>query len=325
MITTFLTREWGLRHPILNASMTPAATGRLARAVSDAGGLGMLGVNEDWNPADLARECAAAREGDPGRRFGIGFIGWALQANPALLDAAIAERPFLISISFVDPAPYAAAIHAAGIRLSAQVQSRADAELALAAGVDLLVAQGTEAGGHTGDVSTLLMLQIALGLSSVPVIAAGGIATPAGLAAVLAAGAEGAWVGTPFLLAPEASVPDGARARIAAARETDTVLTSLYDRLQGYPWPERFRGRALRNDFTGRWHGKEDAALADPAVAAEFAQAKRDGRYEVANVYAGQSSGLISRGIPAAEIVASLSTGAEAILRERFGTLLADP
>src|SRR6202022_2036657 len=100
-------------------------------------------------------------------------------------------------------------------------------------------AQGTEAGGHTGDVSTLTMLQIALVLSNRPVLAAGGIATPQGLAAVLAAGAAGAWVGTPFLLAREANVPDAARERMLASDETQTVLTALFDRMQGYPWPAR--------------------------------------------------------------------------------------
>src|SRR5271154_1120880 len=100
MISTFLTSQWGLRYPILNASMTPAADGALARAVSDAGGLGIIGVHQTWTSVDVVRECAIAR-GEGGRRFGIGLFGWALEAHPELLDFAIAARPFLISISFI--------------------------------------------------------------------------------------------------------------------------------------------------------------------------------------------------------------------------------
>ncbi len=322
MIETFLTRQWGLRYPILNASMTPAARGRLARAVSDAGGLGTIGVNEDWTPADIERECAVAREGNAARRFGIGLFGWALEARPELLDAAIAQQPFLISISFLDIAPYAERVHDAGIALAAQVQSRRDAEAALRGGVDVLVAQGTEAGGHTGDVSTLMMLQVALAMTDKPVLAAGGIASASGLAAVLAAGAAGAWVGTPFLLADEANVSDAARERILASDETQTVLTSLFDRLQGFPWPARFRGRALQNEMTRRYHGHEDEAIADEAALAQFREAKRRDDFTLANVYAGQSVGLLDARSSAQHIVEELGEGAERLLRRRLAELL---
>ena len=322
VLRTFLTTQWKLRYPIINASMTPAAGGRLARAVSEAGGLGMIGINEYWEAGDVGRHCALVREGDPDRRFGIGFFGWAIELKPELLAAAIAERPFLISISFIDVAPYAEAIRAEGIHLGAQVQSRADAESALAAGVNVLIAQGTEAGGHTGDVSSLVMLQIALSLSDVPVIAAGGIGSGAAIAAVIAAGAEGVWVGTPFLLADESEVSTEAQSRILEAREGDTVLTSLYDRLYGLPWPSRFRGRALQNAFTKRWHGREEEALRDPSVRAELLDAKRNLDFTIANVYAGQSVGLISRRRSAGDIVRELGNSAETLLRARFAEIL---
>jgi nitronate monooxygenase len=322
MLTTPLTAQWGLRYPIVNAPMTPAAGGALARAVSDGGGLGMIGVSETWGAADIELHCRTARADDPLRKFGIGFIGWALERQPNLLDAAIAQCPHLVSISFADPTPYVAKVHANGILLAAQVQSRADAELALRAGVDLLVAQGTEAGGHTGDVSTLLILQIVLGLTSRPVLAAGGIATAPGLAAVLAAGAAGAWIGTPFLLAAEADVSDAARARIGAADETQTILTGLFDNLQHLPWPKRFRGRVLRNEFATRWHGHEAEALADPALLEAYNEAKRTGNYDIAHIPAGQSAGLLSGFVTAARLVQSLGDGAERLLRQRMTELL---
>jgi nitronate monooxygenase len=322
MLKTPLTQEWGLRYPLLNASMTPAAGGSLARAVSDAGGLGMFGVNEAWTAADIVLHARIARTDNPARKFGIGFIGWALERQPALLDAAIGECPHLISISFVDPTPYVEKIHANGIMLSAQVQSRADALVALRAGVDVLIAQGTEAGGHTGDVSTLMMLQIALSLTDKPVLAAGGIATPGGFAAVLAAGAAGAWIGTPFLLAAEADVSDEARARISAADETQTILTSLFDSVQQLPWPKRFRGRSLRNAFTERWEGREAEVLADPDVVEAFRAAKRAGNFDIANIPAGQSAGLVGGTVTAEHVVRALGEGAEHHLRARMSRLL---
>lgn len=322
MLQTLLTQAWGCRYPIINASMTPAATGNLARAVSQAGGFGMIGVNESWREEDVRRECAAARQGDRSLRFGVGFFGWALERSPELLDVAVAQRPFLISISFIDVAPYAARIKSAGILLAAQVQTRRDAELALRSGVDFLIAQGTEAGGHTGDVSTLTMLQIALSISDKPVLAAGGIATPQGLAGVLAAGAVGAWIGTPFLLAREANVSEAARQRIIESDETQTVLTTLFDRLQGYPWPERFKGRALRNQLTDRWHGSELAALANPHVIQQLDEAKRNSDFRLAYIYAGQSVGLLSTRCYAADIVRSLGDGAEQVLRKNLPRLL---
>ncbi len=322
VIKTILTESWGCAYPIISAPMTPAATGLLARAVSEAGAFGMIGVQEAWKADDLRRECAIVRLQDAKLRFGIGFIGWTLDRDPQLLDIALEQDPFLVAISFVDVATYARKIHDAGVLLAAQVQSGRDAETALRSGVDVIVAQGTEAGGHTGDVSTMTLLQIVLRLSHKPVIAAGGIATPQGLAAVLVAGAAGAWIGTPFLLANEADITDAARERIMAADETQTVLTSLFDALQGLPWPERFKGRALRNDLTDEWHGREAAACSDSTVPSALQVAKANNDFRIANIYAGQSVGLISGPCSAAELVQGLGDGAERVLRERFARLL---
>jgi len=324
MLRTYLSEAWGLRYPILNAPMTPAATGTLARAVTDAGGLGMIGVDDTWTARDIAEHCAVARSGHARRKFGIGFFGWLLERSPELLDAAIRERPLVISISFIDAAPFAERVRGAGIFLASQVQSRPDIERAIAAGVDVLVAQGTEAGGHTGSVSTLTMLQIALTSTVLPVLVAGGIATPQALAAVLAAGAAGAWVGTPFLLSDEANVRDEMRVELLAATESDTILTSLFDRMKGHPWPRRFPGRALRNAFTDEWDGREDVAANDVLARARFEDASRRGDVSITGVYAGQSVGLLNSRRPAAEIVATLGDGAEQLLRLRVSALLSD-
>ncbi|HEY9179550.1 MAG TPA: nitronate monooxygenase, partial [Candidatus Baltobacteraceae bacterium] len=243
---TALTDLLGIRIPVLNAPMTPQAGGALARAVSEAGAFGMLGFDEDESE-DQIREQLAILQAAPAIPFGIGLVAWVLQRRPQLLDIAIAAKPKLISISFGDPAPYVKRVRAAGILLCSQVQSRAWALTALDAGVDMLVAQGTEAGGHTGAaVGTLPLLQIVLDMTDKPVVAAGGIATGRGLAAVVAAGAAGAWIGTPFLLAQEARNSDTARERIRASDETQTIYTRVYDRMTGKAWPKEFGGRALR-------------------------------------------------------------------------------
>ena len=130
--------------------------------------------------------------------------------------------------------------HAAGILVATQVNSVANAREAEAAGVDIIVAQGTEAGGHTGHTSTLPLLQGVLEAVSTPVLAAGGVASARGLAAVLAAGAQGAWVGTAFLASPEASNTPAVRERVVSATEVETIHTHAFDDVQQVPWPDEF-------------------------------------------------------------------------------------
>lgn len=130
---------------------------------------------------------------------------------------------------------------------------------------------------------------------------------------MIAAGAQGAWIGTPFLVATEARNSQKARAAVIAARETDTVLTDAFDAAQSIPWPAQFRGRALRNAFTDRWHDREGAM--DDAARRELGEAKRAEDYRVANLYAGQAVGLVSRVEPAADIVARIVSEAAARLR----------
>ncbi len=319
-ITTALTDLLHLRVPIVNAPMTPAAGGELARAVGDGGGFGMLGFDEDESEDDIRAQVAILRR-DGERGFGIGLAAWVIESRPQLLDIAIAARPKLISISFGDPTPYVAKIKAAGILASSMVQSRAWARTALNAGADVLVAQGTEAGGHTGNVGTLPLLQIVLDMTEKPVLAAGGIATGRGIAAVLAAGAAGAWIGTPFLVARESRSPKTAQERILASDETQTIKTHVYDRLQGKPWPDEFAGRALNNPFAAQWDGREDELMKTPHAVAEFNDAKAARDYTRAHIYAGQSVGLIDRVEGAADIVERLAACAAERLAACAGLL----
>ena len=313
VIGTVLTREWGLRHPIVLAPMGGWSGGRLAGAVSAAGGLGLIGVTSNApRTAWIAEQAALAR---PQGRFGIGLMVWMLERRPELLGASLAERPAVVSLSFGDPAGWTEQAHAAGARVVAQVSDVPSAERAIAAGVDAIVAQGTEAGGHAGGIGTLPLLQLLLevaGRHRVPVLAAGGIVSGAGIAAVLAAGAAGAWLGTRFMATPEALGSPAAKERVLAASERDTVRTRVYDVAMGIPWPPEYPGRALRSGFTDRWHGREDALRAAAADGPEELAAAVAGEPAVD---AGQGVGAVRELLGAGELVERLGRDAERHLR----------
>lgn len=275
----------------------------------------MMGVASTQPVEQLQRDVAEVRGLLGERPYGIGLMVWALEARPDLLEATIAAKPFAVSLSFGDPAPFVSRLRDAGIRVLSQVQDRRSAIAAEAAGVDVVVAQGTEAGGHTGGVGTLPLLQIVLECVRVPVLAAGGIGSGRGLAAVLAAGAQGAFLGTRLLVAEEARNSAVARRELVAARETDTVHTHVFDVVQGIPWPEPFPGRAIANAFTKRWHGQESALARDEEAAHAFQAAREAEDYSSALIYAGQGVGLLERIEPAADIVGRMAREAEGLLR----------
>ncbi len=322
MLHTYLTTTWHLRYPIIGAPMAYVGRGRLARAVSQAGGLGMIGIGSTESVEFLTREAAIARGTDQGR-FGIGMHTWAIERRPDLLDAAIEANPFLISLSFGSVTPYVERLHRHGILLATQVNTRAEAMQAERDGVDLIVAQGMEAGGHvTGQVSTLPLLQAVLDAVQVPVLAAGGIASPRGVAAALAAGAEGVWVGTCLLASPECENTEQARAHIVQAKETDTVLTRAFDVAQGLAWPAQYPGRVLRNRFTEQWHSHIDALPQATEARQQLTEAIANKNYDLAYIYAGEAVGLVTQQQSAGDVIRSLGEGAERLLRDHSALLL---
>jgi nitronate monooxygenase len=322
MLKTIVTQEWGLRYPIIGAPMANIARGRMARAVTEAGGLGFIGVGPRDTTEFIERESAIARGDGAPLKFGIGLMVWVLESRPELFDAAIDQKPFLLSISFGSVRKYIDRAHRAGALVATQVNTRKQVLEAAADGADIIVAQGNDAGGHSGFVGTFPALQIALDATTKPVFAAGGIASPAGVAAALAAGAEAVWIGTAFLLSPESDGTDAAKERIAAAAETDTILTTVFDRASQLAWPPHHPGRALRNTFSDRWHGHEDELVSNPDELARFRQGAKDRNYDVTSIYAGQAVGLMSERQPAAEVVRWLGEGAEELLRKRMRALM---
>ena len=297
MLTTALTERLALRHPIVQAPMGGVAGPALATAVSAAGALGMLTAGPGDGPEKVERDAAEMRE-----RFGIGTLAWRLDEDPEILDAAMAARPAAISISAGQIVPHAMRVAEAGIPLFVQVSTAGGARDALAAGADFVVAQGADAGGHTGAVPTLALLEAVLAAVEAPVLAAGGLASGRGLAGVLAMGCCGAWIGTRFAATREALGDDERKRRIVEAREDETVHTRVFDVAQRLPWPEEFPGRALRDEFSERWHGREDQIP--------------DG-YAGGHVYAGAAVGAIADVPPAGELVVRLAREAEDRLAPR--------
>jgi nitronate monooxygenase len=307
---TRVTELLGIRHPILLAPMGSVSGGRLAAAVTRAGGLGFLGPGYsglDW----IARELDAAEN----ERVGIGFIAWDLAREPARLVAALARKPVAVMLSFGDPSPFADDIRRAGARLVIQVQTVAAAKQAVALGADVIVAQGTEAGGHGATRALFPLLPAVVDVAgTIPVIAAGGVTDGRGLAAALALGASGAMVGTAFYVAAESLGAAAAKSRIVAASGDDTLRTTTFDVVRGLDWPSGFTGRALRNRFTDRWHGHEAALAADVEQPPLYARAAAVGDLDTAVVWAGEGVDQVGAERPAADIVADLVRGAEKAL-----------
>lgn len=306
MLDTWLTRELGITLPLVGAPMGGRAGGALAGEVTRAGGLGLIGAAR-YNTAEwLDTEARTAREVGGGL-LGFGLMTWSLHDDDALLDAVLALEPRVVTLSFGDPAPFVERAHAAGALVLSQINTVDDLRVVEAAGVDAVVAQGHEAGGHTGRIGTLPLLQEILESTSLPVLAAGGIASGRGLAAVLAAGGEGAFVGTALLASPETVGPAYARGRLVDAGSADTVYTDVFDKARHQPWPQRWGGRALTNAFTERWHGAgaDEQTLADAYTADDP---------DTGVVYAGEAAGLVTAERPAGDVIRDIGAQADELL-----------
>ena len=315
MLRTRLTGFLGIEHPILSAPMAFAAGGRLAAAVSAAGGLGLIGGgygDPDW----VEREFAAAGNA----RVGCGFISWSIAERPEVLERALAHAPAAVMTSFADPALFAAAVRRAGCALICQVQTMDHARAALDAGADIVVAQGTEAGGHGGSRATFTLVPevadlLAARSPDTLLVAAGGVADGRGLAAALMLGADGVLVGSRFWASPEAAVHANHHRAAVAANGDGTIRQRATDIA---------RLLVLKNAFTERWHGREEALRAEaealhPAYMAGVAAGDPDN----VGVWVGEATGMIRAITPAGEIVAGMVAEAAALLSRRGPGLVA--
>lgn len=322
-IHTPLTDLLGLRYPILLAPMGAVAGGALAAAVTHSGGLGLIGpgyLGDDW----INREFDAAGNA----RVGVGFITWDLAKSPQRLATCLARKPAAVMLSFGDAMPYVAAVRQAGAKLILQVQSVAAAKEAARLGADVVVAQGIEGGGHgakpeQGRSLLPLLPAVVDAVAPVPVVAAGGIADGRGLAAALTLGAAGALIGTRFYACRESLGHANAKAKIVESSGDQTLRTRIFDIARAIDWPLEYTGRAIANDLSRRWHGREaalEAALDEEKQ--RYVAAAAAGDVDTSVVWAGEGIDLIHGVEPAAEIVERLAAEARAALEKTRGFLI---
>jgi nitronate monooxygenase len=322
MLSTPLCTILGIDHPILNAPMAGTATADLAAAVSIAGGFGMIGGTSGGGPDWLRAQIRAVRA-KTSRPFGVGFIS-SFPGIDDLVQVALEERVAAINHSFADPTLYVAPAHARGVLVFAQVQTVAQATRAAQAGVDVIIVQGTEAGGHTGQAGTLALVPAVVdAVGDIPVVAAGGIADGRGLASVLLLGAMGGWLGTRFVASEEWGGGAWEQQAVLAATADDTVRTTVYDQVRDAPFPEGIADRVLRNAFTTVWEGRREAIAERQAeLRGELEAASQQGDPTVADISAGVVVGLIRSLEPAGTIVQRIAEETERVLRDRCAALL---
>lgn len=286
--------------PVLLAPMAKISGGRLAAAVTDAGGFGFIGGGYG-DPAWIANEVAAA--GDS--RVGIGLITWNMASDA--VATALSHNPAAVWLSFGDPQPHLSMIKDAGALAICQVGTVDDAVAAVDAGADAIVAQGSEAGGHgrTGRALFGLLPAISDVIGSVPLLAAGGISDRRGFDAALALGASGIALGTAFYATEEAADAQEAKERLVESRGDDTIQSTVYDLVRGPEWPAEYTGRSIKTQLTDTWAGREDQLRTEvEPIVAQHAQAAKDADMSIRVVWAGEGLDGITAIRTAADVIA---------------------
>ncbi|HEX3751502.1 MAG TPA: nitronate monooxygenase [Streptosporangiaceae bacterium] len=312
--TTAFTEMTGVRYPIVSAPMGGSAGGALAAAVSNAGGFGMVGGGNGhpkWLEPEL--EILAGGTSEP---WGVGLLSWAV--DPDAVERVLEHNPAAVLLSFGTTAALAEPVLHSAATLILQVTSMDEAREAVDLGADVIVAQGTEAGGHGArrGRSTLPFVPAVVDLvAPTPVMAAGGIADGRGLAAALVLGASGVVIGSRFQATAEAIVDPAVKKAIVDGRGEDTERSSILDIASGSRWPLEYTGRTLGHPVLDQWRGREAELTADPPARDQARRAYRDavarGDAPPQPVWAGEAADLITDLPPAAEVVAALVREAE--------------
>lgn len=332
MLKTRITELLGIDRPIISAPMIKSSGGRLAAAVSLAGGLGTfgcVGAAKNTDPEYIREQIGYIRS-QTDKPFGAGFLTQHIAAAPQNFDTVLEEEIPVILFSFADPRPWLSRAIESGAKTICQVQTVEDARIAVAAGADVVAAQGNESGGHTGIMNLIpFIVRLVEEFPDVPIIAAGGISNGRSLAAVLAAGADGAWMGTAFMATEEDDeVPNSQKELIVGSDGDDTIYTAVFNIVNtaavgGAPWPEGLAARAFNNRFAQEWHGRE-AELQErlDEVLPAYQEARLQGDIEVGPTWMGQSAAFITTVRPAAEVLRTVCDEAEQQLRRRSADLV---
>ena len=320
MLRTRVTDLLGIEHPVLCGGMAGHTSPELAAAVSNGGGLGIHGCT--FKPPEQIRQDAELLRELTDRPYGLNLL--LHFASQEQIQAVLDARPPILSTAWGDPAITTARARELGITTIHQVHRVDEARRTAGLGVDAIVAQGIEGGGHVWHTATLpLVPQVADAVPDIPLLAAGGIADGRGLAAALMLGADGVLLGTRFLASDESPIHPAYKQAIVEADDTATIFSEVPDIARQRPYPGAV-ARALRNPLIESWHGREDELRATGGAIGEILEAgKREGRREDGLMLAGQIAGLIRDVRPAGQIVREIVAEAERVLRERSAKVLA--
>jgi nitronate monooxygenase len=305
-LSTAFTEMFGVRYPIALAPMGGSAGGALAAAVSRGGGFGILG-GAFGDPEWLAREVPIVAGTE--RPWGVGFLTWGIEL--AAVELALSYGPSAVMLSFGDPGPYAEHVRRAGALLILQVTDLEEAERAVDLGADVIVAQGTESGGHGAlrGRSTLPFVPAVVDLvAPVPVLAAGGIADGRGVAAALVLGAAGALIGTRFQATTEALADPSITKAILEGRTQDTERSTVLDIARGSAWPSKYSARTLGHPYLDRWRGREAELTADAEARQGYQDDVARGAVPPLPVWAGEGVDLVTD-LPSAEHLVTAMAG----------------
>jgi enoyl-[acyl-carrier protein] reductase II len=316
MLHTLVCDLLGIEFPIIQAGMGPFTSAELVAAVSNAGALGSLGAGA--RTLDSFKEELAKIKHLTERPFAINHTLSPSLPNPEAFSLSIRAKPRLISFALGNPKDYIQQVHDAGILVMHQVATVQQAYQAAEAGVDIIIAQGTESGGFSGSISGLVLIpQVVDAVSPIPVVAAGGIADGRGLAAALVLGAQGVNVGTRFLASTEAPIDDSWKQAILAAESQDAVKVEFWNDI--YPPGEQAYytiPRTLSSPFIKKWENQKNKVKQEASqLNNEIISAIQQGKFGDLFPFTGQSAGQIKEILPAEEIVRKLVNEAEAALK----------
>ncbi len=317
-IRTRITDKFNLKWPIISAPMAGASGGNLAAEITGAGGLGMIGGGYG-DPDFIARAWQDAGQ----TKTGIGFITWSLESKPQLLEDAISRTPPAIMLSFGDPSIFSRQIKDAHIALICQCQTITHVKQAMDAGADIIVAQGSEAGGHGAARSTFPLVPETADLLNkhspdTLLLAAGGIGDGRGIAASLLLGADGVLIGTRFWATREALVPPAFQRAAINNTGDATMRTSVPDVARDLDWPKGFNIRVLQNRLMRQYHDRLENITPQEAndIAERYASAIKTGNIDDGGIIVGEVSGLINDLPAAATLLQRLGREAELVLEK---------
>lgn len=311
---TEITELLGITYPIIQGGMAWVAEYHLAAAVSEAGGLGMIGAAAA--PAEWVREQIRETKKLTKKPFGVNIMLMSPYADE-VAEVVAEEGVKVVTTGAGSPEKYMKRWKEAGIRVIPVVASSALAKRMERCGADALIAEGTEAGGHIGECTTMVLVPEIIDEVNIPVIAAGGIADGRGIAAAFMLGAAGVQIGTRFIVTEESQVHENYKQAVLKAKDIDSKVTG---RLTGHPV------RGLRNQMTKEYLKKEAAGVTDEEleslVVGGLRRAVVEGDVQLGNVMAGQSAALIHERGTCGEVICQLMSEAENLLRCKVEKLL---